>query len=151
VPSGESSLDGCSPCGSPASLTVVSAYTPYVDRSDRILPTAVRALRVLLYVGGVITLLTTFGYLASEGLTGATVGQAVWSAWPGVAGLVIARKVHLGGRRRFWVIVVVAAFWILGALGAIGRGDPRGVTELILPIALLVALTRRSSRDYFLR
>jgi hypothetical protein len=106
--------------------------------------------RILLYVGGVITVLTTLGYLVSEGFSAENLGLAVWVAWPGILGLVIARKVAAGGRRRYWLIVVIAAFWMLGALGSIGQGDPRGITGLILPIATLVALTRRSSRDFFL-
>jgi hypothetical protein len=129
----------------------VSAYTPYQDTPDRILPTSVRTVRILLYVGAVITVLTTLGFLTAEGFTAENIGQAVWVAWPGIVGLVIARKLHVGGRRRYWVVVVVAAFWILGALGSIGHGDPRGITGLILPIAILIALTRRTSRDFFLR
>jgi len=115
------------------------------------MPTSVRTVRVLLYVGGAITLLTTLGFLVSEGFTAENIGQAIWVAWPGTVGLVIARKVHTGGRRRYWLIVVVAAFWMLGALGSLGQGDPRGITGLILPIATLVALTRRTSRDFFYR
>lgn len=125
--------------------------SPYRDGSGRILPTSVRTVRVLLYAGGIITILTTLGYLISEGFNSENIGQATWGAWPGIVGLVIARKLHTGGRRRYWLIVVVAAFWMLGALGSIGQGDPRGITGLILPIATLIALTRRPSRDFFLR
>jgi len=151
VRSGESLPDGYSACGSPASVTVVSAYASYQDSSDRVLPTAVRVVRVLLYLGGVITVLSVIGLLTSDGFSAENIGQLIWIAWPGVLGLVIARKLPNGGRRWFWLIVVVAAFWLLGALAAIGEGDPRGVTTLILPIATLIAVTRRSSRDFFLR
>lgn len=106
---------------------------------------------MLLYVGGVITLLTSIGYLIAEGFSAENLGQVIWAAWPGIVGLVIAGRLHTGGRRTYWVIVVVAVFWLLGALGSIGQGDPRGITGLILPVATLIALTRRSSRDFFLR
>jgi hypothetical protein len=127
----------------------MTTYSGYQDVADRTLPTSVRALRVLLYLGGFFTLLATAGFLASEGVRGETVGLAIWSAWPGVTGLVLARRLALGGRRRFRLLAVVAGFWILGALGAVGRGDPRGVSELILPVAITVALARRTAREFF--
>jgi hypothetical protein len=129
----------------------VGEYQGYVETDERVLPTSVRALRVLLYAGAAVSLLLTVGALTSGNLDAETAGLLVWAVWPGFVALFLARRIGAGGRRRFWSIVVVAAAWVLGALGSIGNGDPRGITNLILPIAVLVALTRRTSRDFFLR
>lgn len=129
----------------------MSEYQPYVDAPAQrgTMPDSVRTLRVLLYVWAGVTLLVTIGFLASQAVDGERVGQLVWAIWPGVAAYFVARGIRHGGRNRFRWTIVIAAFGILGALGAIGAGEPRGVTQLILPVAVLIAVLRPSARAFF--
>jgi hypothetical protein len=113
------------------------------------LPGTVRAVRVLLYIGAVITVLSVLGYLVSEGVSPESLGRMTWYAWPGVLGLVMALQLPQGGRGRYRAVIAVAVFWLIGALARAGEGDPRGVTGLLLPIAVLIVVTRRSSREFF--
>jgi hypothetical protein len=126
----------------------VSEYQAYAEPTQRALPDSVRTLRVLLYVWAGLTLLITVGFLISQAVTAETLGAFIWTIWPGVAAVFIARGIRNGGRKRFWWTVVAGAFGILGALAAIGEGDPRGVTELILPVAVLITVTRPTARAF---
>lgn len=127
----------------------MSEYQAYAETSLRPMPDSVRTLRVLLYVWTALTLLITVGFLLSQEVTAESLGALVWSAWPGIAAYFIARGIKHGGRKRYWATVVVGAFGVLAALGSIGAGDPRGVTQLILPVAVLVAVTRPAARAFF--
>jgi hypothetical protein len=117
--------------------------------SREALPGQVRAVRVLLYLGAGFTVLATVGAIAVFGTSAEALGRLVWASWPGVAAFFIARRLDRGGRRLYWSVVVVCGFWVLGALAALGSGDPRGVTQLLIPTAVLVLLTRRGSRAFF--
>ena len=127
----------------------MDGYRPYLDAPARLMPGSVKLIRVLLYIAAAITVLLAVAVPLVLGATAEVIGQVIWAAWPGVVGFFIARGLHLGGQRRFWLVIVVAGFWLLGALGALGHGNPRGITQLIFPIALLIAVTRRSARDFF--
>lgn len=127
----------------------MAAVTPGPGTVPGSVPTSVRAVRVLLIAGAVLTVLGAAGAFLVAGFDAETAGQVVWTAWPGVLGGFLARSLYQGGRRRFRLVILVCAFWLLGALGAIGNGQPQGVTGLILPIAILICLTRASSRDFF--
>ncbi len=116
----------------------------------RALPQSLVSLRILLYVGGTIGIVATLGFLLSEGFSAETIGSALWALWPGAAAILLARGLANGGRNRFWGIVVVGAVWALMGLAQIGRGEPRGLTSLLIPIAILVLVTRHSVRDYLL-
>jgi hypothetical protein len=114
------------------------------------MPRPVRVARVLLFVGAGLTGLMVSAALLALGISAPLLGSLLWFAWPGVAALVIGLKLPGGGKRLYWATVVVSAFWILSALAALGGGDPRGLTQLILPVAVLVLITRRSAKDFFL-
>jgi hypothetical protein len=126
----------------------VNAYTGI---ENRVLPSSLVWTRGLLYVGGVISVLANLGYLWSVGWSPEAAGQTVWSVWPGIAALFLARGLAGGGTVRFWLIVVVGGFWVLMGLGELGRGEPRGLTSLAIPIAILVTVTRPASRAFLLR
>ena len=125
--------------------------TAYLDTPRRTLPSSLKALRVLLLVGGVIGILATLGFLVSEGFSAETAGQATWSVWPSVAAIFLARGLENGRNGRFWGIVVVGVFWVLMGLAELGRGEPRGLTSIVIPIAILVLVTRRPARDFLRR
>lgn len=115
------------------------------------LPTSVKTVRVLLYIVAGFTVLTTVGVLLAAGASPEIIGQLIWAAWPGVLGFIVALKLNTPSRLKFWLIIVAAAFLILGGLGNLGQGDPRGFTTLILPILILVFVLQRSARQYFFR
>jgi hypothetical protein len=91
----------------------------------------------------------TISGVVAFGASAEVLGRLIWLAWPGVAALVLGLRLHRGGRPRFQLTMVVCAFWILGALGLLGTGDPRGLTQLALPVAVLLLITRRPARDFF--
>jgi hypothetical protein len=123
----------------------------YTTPTRRELPRSLSVLRILLVVGGVIGILATVGFLVSEGFSAENVGAAIWAVWPGVAAVLLARGLPEGGVRRFWGIVVVGAVWVLMGLAQLGRGEPRALTSLVIPIAILVLVTRKSARDRLIR
>jgi hypothetical protein len=135
------------PRGQAAATYAVRVSHP--DDDDRPLPAPLRPVRVLLYAGAALTALVVLGALLAGGLGGANLGRAVWVAWPGVAAFVLARRLHRGRRFEFWGVVVVCAFWTLGALATLGGGQLRGLTQLLIPVAVLALLLRRQGRDSF--
>jgi hypothetical protein len=104
--------------------------------------------RVLLYLGAAITVVTTIAAISVLGPSSEVVGALVWASWPGVVAFVIARGLPRGGRRLFWWTVAVCAFWVLGALAALGEADPRGFVQLLLPGAIVILLIRPASRAF---
>lgn len=119
------------------------------DVDDPPLPAPLRPVRVLLYVGAALTALTALGALLAGGLGPANVGQVLWASWPGAVAFVLARRLHRGGSLVFWGVIAVCTFWALGALATLGGGELRGLTQLIVPVAVLVLLLRRQGRDSF--
>jgi len=116
--------------------------------SPRVMPTSLRWARGLLYFAGAVSVLSAIGYIVGFGADAEELGGLVWSTWPGVAALVLAYRMAGGGRKlRIWTIVV-CGFWIFMGLGNLGNGDPRGFTSMIIPIIIIVLVTRRSAREY---
>lgn len=112
-------------------------------------PTAVRALRVLLLLGAGLALLTVGGYAASTTEPFAVVlGQATWTLVPAAIAFVVARRLSRPTRRLHRWATAAAVLWTVGAVASMGVGDPRGLTQLALPVALLVLLRRPSTLDY---
>ena len=122
--------------------------TTYDTTATGTMPSSLRAVRVLLYVTAGLTVVTTIAFLAIEGTSAEALGAATWSAWPGVAALVLARGLPAGGLLRWRLLVALEVVYLLMALGAVGAGDPRGVTNLLLPIAVLVLAFRPAARDF---
>ena len=123
------------------------AYAP--DRGAGPRPGPLRAARVALFVGAALTVLTIVGYLVTVGGSSESVGRAIWVSVPGVIAFVVALRMDRGGMRRFWWAVGGCGLWILGALASVGRGDPRGLTQLVIPVVVLVLVTRPSARRFF--
>lgn len=114
------------------------------------MPTAVRTVRITLFVLAAFTVLVVIGALLILPVTAATVGALLWTALPGILALVLAVRIPRGGtRRQFWLVVAVAVLTLLAALASLGNGEPRGFTQLVLPIVLLVAVTRPAARRWF--
>lgn len=115
------------------------------------LPPPLRAVRVLFMFAAGLTLVMAVATLSVLGADAELVGRLIWASWPGAVVLVIALRLPrlAGSRRWFAVTVVVCSVWVLGALGTLGRGDPRGLVQLLIPVVSLVLLTRPLSRDFF--
>ncbi len=113
------------------------------------MPGPVRAARVALLIGAGLTVLTVLGYLATVGGSSEAVGRAIWVCVPAVIACVVAVRMGQGGMRLFWWAVAACGLWLLGALASVGRGDPRGLTQLVIPVVVLVLLTRPSARRFF--
>ncbi|MEU8528732.1 MULTISPECIES: DUF4398 domain-containing protein [Streptomyces] len=92
----------------------------------------------------VVTVLAMLPYYSGELL-----GLLTYDSLPAVAGLVLARRVRTGGRYVRWGLLAVAAVVALQALGSLRYGDPRGFTQLVLPVTLIVLLCRPAAREWF--
>lgn len=115
------------------------------------MPGTVKAVRVLLFVVAGVTILVAAGAFAYAGGGAYAAGRATWVLLPGIASLVLALLIRRRGRVLFWCLVALQVLYVLLAFGALGRGDPRGVTNLLFPIAILVLLLLPVSRAYFRR
>jgi hypothetical protein len=131
--------------GAPRATGEAAAYLPPARP-----PAPVRVLRVLLFAAAGLTVLVVLAFLLTTPLTGESVGRAIWTVWPGVVAFLLAARLDRPSRRTYWFVVGLGVVYVLLALAALGNGDPRGLTNLALPIAVLVLVTRRSSRGFLL-
>ena len=61
-----------------------------------------------------------------------------------------ALRLRSGGRPLFWGVLALQILVIVQALGSLGAADPRGVTQLLFPVAILVCILLRPSRQHLL-
>lgn len=115
------------------------------------LPSSVKTVRVVLFIAAGLTVFIVVGSLLVVGAAPRFVGNLIWYAWPGVLGFFVAWKIGRPSRVKFWLIIVIAAVYLLESLAALGHGSPRGITTLIIPILLLVFVLQKPSRTYFHR
>ncbi len=129
------------------------ARDPWAQRTpvqQRSLPGPVRTVWIALLALVIFTTLVVLGGLLLFDITAELVGTLLWTALPGIIGLVVATRIPSGGSRTmFWLVIAVAALSLLGALGTLADADPRGITQLVIPVVLLVAVTRPAARRYF--
>jgi hypothetical protein len=112
------------------------------------LPTSVKAARIVLFVGAAISALMLAGAILMR-VDSFAIGYVFGSTLPGWLGLVVAFRLHTG-KRLWWVLaLVVVGLWVLGALSALGNGDPRGITQLLLPVVALVTLLQPTATAFF--
>ena len=114
------------------------------------LPRSLRITRVLLYTFAGITLLAVVAALFWADLNAETLGALTWVALPGLLALVCALRLRSGGRSLFWIVLALQLLIIVQALGNLGAADPRGVTQLLFPVAILVCVLLRPSRQHLL-
>ncbi len=113
---------------------------------------AVRALAHLLFAFSVLGGLGLLGSgLAAGGPLAALFGLVLYGAAPGVAGMLLARRVRTGGRRVWGGLVAVQLWLVVGAVGNAGGGSGRGFAQSVLPLLGLWFLTRAESREWFRR
>jgi hypothetical protein len=109
--------------------------------------------RVLLLVLFGATVLGAVGLsgsaLAADAMGAEVLGILVYASAPGVLGALLARHVRTGGTRVRWGVVAVQVWLILGGLGNLGDGSPDGLTQLVLPVLIIVLISRPGSRAWF--
>ncbi|MFJ1617058.1 Tox-REase-5 domain-containing protein [Streptomyces sp. NPDC088251] len=111
----------------------------------------VRVLLLVLFGATVLGALGLFGSaLAVDAMGAEVIGILLYASLPGVLGLLLARHVRTGGRRVWWGLVAVQVWLVLGGVANIGDGSAHGFTQLLLPVLILVFLTRSQSRAWFL-
>ncbi|MFI6695973.1 polymorphic toxin-type HINT domain-containing protein [Streptomyces sp. NPDC050433] len=100
-----------------------------------------------------VTVLGTAGSLSVaasvDAVDGRLIGLLLYASAPGVAALVLARRTWAGGVRVRWALLALQVWLVVGALGTLGAGSGRGVTQLVVPITITVLLFRRTSREWF--
>lgn len=117
---------------------------------DRVapLPTPLRAARGLVLLLAVGTFVTVLAYLSAVDLSAPSVGQSLWVALPAVVATLVVRRLGRPHPALLRWGVVACALWLASALAAVAEGDARGLTQLLLPTAVLVLLLQPASRAY---
>lgn len=112
------------------------------------MPRSVKAARIIFFVGAGLTILMLVGAMLM-GASARELGYIVGSTLPGYLALVVA--FGMGSKRRLWWVLalIVSALWILGGLGSLGRGDLRGLVQMVLPISALVLLLQPTAKAYY--
>lgn len=113
------------------------------------LPGSITCIHVLLYAVAGLSLLVTVSALAAYDASTALAGALLWNVLPAALGLIVALRIRKPGRVQFWAVVGSAAYLLWLSASLLGSGDPRGLTSMILPVLLLAAVLRRTSRDHF--
>lgn len=112
------------------------------------LPPSLVAARALMFAVAALSVLWSVSFLAGFGVTAENVGNAAVILVPGAGAFLLGRRMRGGDLRlRRWIIGLQLV-WIFFALGRLGEGDPSGVLGFIIPIAVLVLVTRDAARCY---
>ncbi|WP_406250708.1 Tox-REase-5 domain-containing protein [Streptomyces cyaneofuscatus] len=139
-----SAVGGIPVAGGPAPATA--------PRRD--LPGPLAVVRVLLLVLLGATALGAIGLsgsaIAADAMGAQVLGILLYASAPGVLCALLAWHLRTGGRRVRWGIVAVQVWLIVGGLGNLVDGSPDGFTQLVLPVVILVLLSRAQSRAWFL-
>ncbi|WP_159030578.1 MULTISPECIES: hypothetical protein [Streptomyces] len=92
----------------------------------------------------VITVLSVVTYYSGE-----IFGILVYDSLPSVAGIYLARRLWQGGVWTSRALIAVQAWIVWLSFGTLLHGDPRGVTQAAMPVAVIVLLLRARSREWF--
>ncbi|MFD4979501.1 hypothetical protein ACFWND_07930, partial [Streptomyces sp. NPDC058383] len=118
------------------------------------LPRSIVTMRVLLYVMFGLTLLGGVGVLNSlldlgSHITPTLTLAAVYALAPGIAAAVLVRFLWTGGKA-VWVGLIVLQVWLLaGGIVNLYEGSTRGLSQLLLPGALLALTSASATRSWF--
>ncbi|MEU6943240.1 hypothetical protein ABZ943_42720, partial [Streptomyces rubiginosohelvolus] len=88
--------------------------------------------------------------IAADAMGAQVFGILLYASAPGVLCALLAWHLRTGGRRVLWGTVAVQVWLIAGGLGNLADGSPDGFTQLVLPVVILVLLSRAGSRAWFL-
>ena len=115
------------------------------------MPTPVRAAQVLMYVVAGLTVVLAGTVLLTAGRSAAELGRVTWFALPGLVSFGLALLISKRGARLWLMIIALEIVYIVLSLARLGGGDPRGLGNLIIPVVILVLLTRPAANSYFRR
>ncbi|MFI8004679.1 hypothetical protein [Streptomyces sp. NPDC086010] len=119
----------------------------------RTMPQQLVVARWLVYVLFGATIVGGVGLLLAaaqvDALGGLVLGTLLYAAAPGVAGWVLARRAWTGGKGVRRGLVAVQVWLVLGALANVRDGSLQGLTQLMLPVVILVFLCTKDTREWF--
>lgn len=120
----------------------------------RVLPGPLAVVRVLLLVLLGATVLGAVGLsgsaLAADAMGAQVLGILLYASAPGALCALLAWHLRTGGRRVWWGLVAVQVWLVTGGLGNLADGSADGFTQLVLPVVILLLLSRPQSRAWFL-
>ncbi|WP_406100177.1 alpha/beta hydrolase [Streptomyces sp. NBC_01013] len=102
----------------------------------------------------VVTLVGAFNALlvasSVDAVDGRLLGMVLYAALPGITGFGLSLYVRAGGPRVWRGLLAVHAWLAVGALATLNDADnSRSVTQLALPVVVLILLCRPQSRAWF--
>ncbi|MFJ1913108.1 ADP-ribosyltransferase [Streptomyces sp. NPDC088147] len=118
------------------------------------MPRSLAVTRVLLYLMFALTLLGGFGVVNSllelgSHITPMLTLLALYAVVPGIAAVILARRLWTGGKV-VWVALIALQGWLLvGSIVNLYAGSARGLSQLLLPGALLALVSAGASRAWF--
>ncbi|MFD9500626.1 hypothetical protein [Streptomyces sp. NPDC060035] len=119
----------------------------------RVMPQQLVVARWLVYVLFGATIVGGLGLLLSaaqvDALGGLVLGTLLYAAAPGITGWLLARRVWTGGNGIRWGLIAVQAWLISGGLANLREGSLQGLTQLLLPVVILVFLCMKDTREWF--
>ncbi|WP_189108924.1 ADP-ribosyltransferase [Streptomyces camponoticapitis] len=118
------------------------------------LPRSLAATRVLLYLMFALTLLGGVGVLNSllelgSHITPTLTLAALYAMVPGVAAVILARRLWTGGKVVWFALIGLQAWLLVGSVVNLYAGSARGVSQLLLPGVLLALVSVGASRAWF--
>lgn len=113
------------------------------------MPKPVKIARILMLIVAGLSGLLVLVLLLVGGFSSQSLALATWIALPAALNLWLALSLPGAGLGMRRAIIALSAFYILLAVGNLGQGDPRGVTNLMIPAAVIILLTRRSAKEFF--
>ncbi|MFE4293487.1 ADP-ribosyltransferase [Streptomyces sp. NPDC056907] len=118
------------------------------------LPRSLVVTRVLLYLMFALTLLGGVGVVNSLLELGTHVTPmlslvALYAVVPGIVAMVLARLVWTGGKVVWFALVGLQAWLLVGSVVNLYGGSERGLSQLLLPGALLALVSAGASRAWF--
>lgn len=113
------------------------------------MPRTLKVTRTLMFAVTAFTGLLIVTLLLVVGVGAESLALAAWLTVPGAVNLWLALRLPRAGIGVRRGIIALEIAFILFALAGLGQGDPRGVTNLIIPITILVLVTRPSATRFF--
>ncbi|MFD3914494.1 ADP-ribosyltransferase [Streptomyces sp. NPDC058603] len=118
------------------------------------MPRSLVVTRVLLYLMFALTLLGGFGVVNSllelgSHITPTLTLLALYAVVPGIAAVILARRVWTGGKVVWGALIALQGWLLVGSIVNLYAGSARGLSQLLLPGALLALVSAGASRAWF--
>lgn len=122
----------------------------YDDAPVPACPRPVRVLRVLLWINTAVTAVMVVAGVVAAGVSVGVVAHLVVLAVPGAVAGTVAWRITRGsagtGRDLYVGLLAAMAWQVIRAVSDLLGGDPRGLTSMALPLAIVILAARRSVR-----